>query len=129
VETRFSGVAAAAQPTGLSAALLSSFGNRRLGSNWDKQTSEQFSSPAWGGHFEGSYQPKASFQLTFIFLAKRCISCGDQARLPERLQMMEQAIESCSNGIAITDADRLQIIRLFMSIQRVLSGSPVIANS
>jgi diguanylate cyclase (GGDEF)-like protein/PAS domain S-box-containing protein len=108
VETRFSGLPLLHNHGAVSGVTVIIPGNRRLGSNWGQaEPANSSSSPAWGILGVHTNQRRVFSQDDVYFveaIANVLAAAIERILSQERLQMMERAIESCSNGIAITDA-------------------------
>ena len=108
VETRFSGLPLLHNHGAVSGVTVIIPGNRRLGSNWGQaEPANSSSSPAWGILGVHTSQRRVFSQDDVYFveaIANVLAAAIERIQSQERLQMMERAIESCSNGIAITDA-------------------------
>jgi diguanylate cyclase (GGDEF)-like protein/PAS domain S-box-containing protein len=108
VETRFSGLPLLHNHGAVSGVTVIIPGNRRLGSNWGQaEPANSSSSPAWGILGVHTSQRRVFSQDDVYFveaIANVLAAAIERILSQERLQMMERAIESCSNGIAITDA-------------------------
>jgi diguanylate cyclase (GGDEF)-like protein/PAS domain S-box-containing protein len=108
VETRFSGLPLLHNHGAVSGVTVIIPGNRRLGSNWGQpEPANSSSSPAWGVLGVHTSQRRVFSQDDVYFveaIANVLAAAIERIESQERLQMMERAIESCSNGIAITDA-------------------------
>jgi len=108
VETRFSELPLLHNHRAVSGVTVIIPGNRGLGSNWGQaEPTNSSSSPAWGILGVHTNQRRVFSQDDVYFveaIANVLAAAIDRTQSQERLQMMERAIESCSNGIAITDA-------------------------
>ena len=108
VETRFSGLPLLHNHGAVSGVTVIIPGNRGLGSNWGQaEPANSSSSPAWGILGVHTSQRRVFSQDDVYFveaIANVLAAAIERIQSQERLQMMERAIESCSNGIAITDA-------------------------
>lgn len=108
VETRFSGLPLLHNHGAVSGVTVIIPGNRGLGSNWGQAEPANYSSsPAWGILGVHTNQRRVFSQDDVYFveaIANVLAAAIERILSQERLQMMERAIESCSNGIAITDA-------------------------
>jgi diguanylate cyclase (GGDEF)-like protein/PAS domain S-box-containing protein len=108
VETRFSGLPLLHNHGAVSGVTVIIPGNRGLGSNWGQaEPANSSSSPAWGILGVHTSQRRVFSQDDVYFveaIANVLAAAIERILSQERLQMMERAIESCSNGIAITDA-------------------------
>ena len=109
VETRFSEAPLLHNHRAVSGVTVIVPGNRGLGRNWGEQAepANTSSSPAWGVLGVHTNQERVFSQDDVYFveaIANVLAAAIERIRSQERLQMMERAIESCSNGIAITDA-------------------------
>ncbi len=108
VETRFSGLPLLHNHGAVSGVTVIIPGNRRLGSNWGQaEPANSSSSRAWGILGVHTSQRRVFSQDDVYFveaIANVLAAAIERILSQERLQMMERAIESCSNGIAITDA-------------------------
>ncbi len=108
VETRFSGLPLLHNHGAVSGVTVIIPGNRRLGSNWGQaEPGNSSSSPVWGILGVHTSQRRVFSQDDVYFveaIANVLAAAIERILSQERLQMMERAIESCSNGIAITDA-------------------------
>ena len=108
VETRFSGLPLLHNHGAVSGVTVIIPGNRRLGGNWGQaEPANSSSSPAWGILGVHTNQRRVFSQDDVYFveaIANVLAAAIERILSQERLQMMERAIESCSNGIAITDA-------------------------
>jgi len=108
VETRFSGLPLLHNHGAVSGVTVIIPGNRRLGSNWGQaEPANSSSSPAWGILGVHTKQRRVFSQDDVYFveaIANVLAAAIERILSQEHLQMMERAIESCSNGIAITDA-------------------------
>ncbi|MEG5234610.1 EAL domain-containing protein [Microcoleus sp. AT9b-C3] len=108
VETRFSELPLLHNHRAVSGVTVIIPGNRGLGSNWGQaEPANSSSSQAWGILGVHSSQKRVFSQDDVYFveaIANVLAAAIERIISQERLQMMERAIESCSNGIAITDA-------------------------
>ncbi len=108
VETRFSELPLLHNHRAVSGVTVIVPGNRGLGSNWGQaEPTNSSSSQAWGILGVHTSQRRVFSQDDVYFveaIANVLAAAIERIRSQERLQMMERAIESCSNGIAITDA-------------------------
>ena len=108
VETRFSGLPLLHNHGAVSGVTVIIPGNRGLLSNWGQaEPANSSSSPAWGILGVHTSQRRVFSQDDVYFveaIANVLAAAIERIQSQERLQMMERAIESCSNGIAITDA-------------------------
>ena len=108
VETRFSGLPLLHNHGAVSGVTVIIPGNRGLGSNWGQaEPANSSSSSAWGILGVHTSQKRVFSQDDVYFveaIANVLAAAIERILSQERLQMMERAIESCSNGIAITDA-------------------------
>ncbi|MEG4037230.1 EAL domain-containing protein [Microcoleus sp. S36b_A4] len=108
VETRFSELPLLHNHRAVSGLTVIIPGNRGLGSNWGQaEPASSSSSQAWGILGVHTSQERVFSQDDVYFveaIANVLAAAIERIRSQERLQMMERAIESCSNGIAITDA-------------------------
>ncbi|MEG4507883.1 EAL domain-containing protein [Microcoleus sp. F6_B4] len=108
VETRFSELPLLHNHRAVSGVTVIIPGNRGLLSNWGQaEPANSSSSPAWGILGVHTSQGRVFSQDDVYFveaIANVLAAAIERIRSQERLQMMERAIESCSNGIAITDA-------------------------
>lgn len=108
VETRFSELPLLHNHRAVSGVTVIIPGNRGVGSNWGQaEPAKSSSSPAWGILGVHTSQGRVFSQDDVYFveaIANVLAAAIERIISQERLQMMERAIESCSNGIAITDA-------------------------
>ncbi|MEG4516793.1 EAL domain-containing protein [Microcoleus sp. AT9b-C5] len=108
VETRFSELPLLHNHRAVSGVTVIIPGNRGLGSNWGQaEPANSSSSQAWGILGVHTSQKRVFSQDDVYFveaIANVLAAAIERIISQERLQMMERAIESCSNGIAITDA-------------------------
>ncbi|MEP6490722.1 EAL domain-containing protein [Microcoleus vaginatus GB2-A3] len=108
VETRFSELPLLHNHRAVSGVTVIIPGNQKLGSNWGQaEPTNSSSSQAWGILGVHTSQRRVFSQDDVYFveaIANLLAAAIERIRSQERLQMMERAIESCSNGIAITDA-------------------------
>lgn len=108
VETRFSELPLLHNHRAVSGVTVIIPGNRGLGWNWGQvEPANSSSSPAWGILGVHTSQGRVFSQDDVYFveaIANVLAAAIERIISQERLQMMERAIESCSNGIAITDA-------------------------
>ncbi|MCZ0898988.1 PAS domain-containing protein, partial [Microcoleus sp. HI-ES] len=108
VETRFSELPLLHNHRAVSGVTVIIPGNRGLGRNWGQaEPTNSSSSPAWGILGVHTSQRRVFSQDDVYFveaIANVLAAAIERILSQERLQMMERAIESCSNGIAITDA-------------------------
>lgn len=108
VETRFSGLPLLHNHGAISGVTVIIPGNRRLGSNWGQvEPANSSSSQAWGilGVHTNQRRVFSRDDVYFVEAIANVLAAAiERIQSQERLQMMERAIESCSNGIAITDA-------------------------
>lgn len=129
VETRFSGLPLLHNHGAVSGVTVIVPGNRGLLSNWGQaEPANSSSSPAWGILGVHTNQRRVFSQDDVYFveaIANVLAAAIERILSQERLQMMERAIESCSNGIAITDATLADnpIIYVNPSFQRITGYS------
>ena len=129
VETRFSGLPLLHNHRAVSGVTVIIPGNRRLLSNWGQaEPANSSSSRAWGILGVHTNQRRVFSQDDVYFveaIANVLAAAIERILSQERLQMMERAIESCSNGIAITDATEADnpIIYVNPSFERITGYS------
>ena len=108
VETRFSESPLLHNHQAVSGVTVIVPGNRGLGRNWGQaEPANTSESPVWGVLGVHTNQERVFSQDDVYFveaIANVLATAIERIRSQERLQMMERAIESCSNGIAIADA-------------------------
>ncbi|MBD1829694.1 EAL domain-containing protein [Microcoleus vaginatus GB1-A2] len=108
VETRFSELPLLHNHRAVSGVTVIVPGNRGLGSNWGQaEPANTSESQVWGVLGVHTSQRRVFSQDDVYFveaIANVLAAAIERIGSQERLQMMERAIESCSNGIAITDA-------------------------
>ncbi|MEG3899815.1 MULTISPECIES: EAL domain-containing protein [unclassified Microcoleus] len=108
VETRFSELPLLHNHRAISGVTVIVPGNRGLERNWGQAEPENTSSSqAWGVLGVHTNQGRVFSQDDVYFveaIANVLAAAIERIRSQERLQMMERAIESSSNGIVITDA-------------------------
>ncbi|MEG4862785.1 MULTISPECIES: EAL domain-containing protein [unclassified Microcoleus] len=108
VETRFSELPLLHNHRAVSGVTVIVPGNRELERNWgEAEPADTSSCQPWGILGVHTSQPRVFSQDDVYFveaIANVLAAAIERIRSQERLQMMERAIESCSNGIAITDA-------------------------
>ncbi|MBW3586360.1 MAG: PAS domain S-box protein, partial [Cyanobacteria bacterium 0813] len=108
VETRFSELPLLHNHRAVSGVTVIVPGNRGLGSNWGQaEPANTSESQVWGVLGVHTSEGRVFSQDDVYFveaIANVLAAAIERIGSQERLQMMERAIESCSNGIAITDA-------------------------
>ncbi|MEG5001062.1 EAL domain-containing protein [Microcoleus sp. B4-D4] len=108
VETRFSELPLLHNHRAVSGVTVIVPGNRELERNWgEAEPANTSSSQPWGVLGVHTSQGRVFSQDDVYFveaIANVLAAAIDRIRSQERLQMMERAIESSSNGIVITDA-------------------------
>ncbi|MBE9184415.1 PAS domain S-box protein, partial [Microcoleus sp. LEGE 07076] len=129
VETRFSELPLLHNHRAVSGLTVIVPGNRGLESFLGQaEPADTSATPAWGILGVHTSQKRIFSQDDVYFveaIANVLAAAIDRIRSQQRLQMMERAIESCSNGIAITDATVADnpIIYVNPSFQRITGYS------
>jgi diguanylate cyclase (GGDEF)-like protein/PAS domain S-box-containing protein len=108
VETRFSELPLLHNHRAVSGVTVIVPGNRGLERNWgEAEPADTSSCQPWGilGVHTSKRRVFSQDDVYFVEAIANVLAAAiERIRSQERLQMMERAIESCSNGIAITDA-------------------------